>query len=236
MVSGIDVARREVQSAFERILASAERSEPRAAVAFEADAWGLLLALGLALMVLFLARQVARPRDVRYVADGVDYVVRGDRVSEIGTTFGKVSFPRPIGRRVQAARAKADLPVDRELGLCSGFTQSVVTGVARLAAQMAFASVRQTWREVYGWAPAPLAVLRMVDAVGDAARPFMEQLVAPTDDGEILVIEVDGGGAPSKNAKVAVVGAIYTLRATPNGMEGPVNKRLLAPVTEAHLS
>ena len=50
---------------------------------------------------------------------------------------------------------KADLPIDRELGLCSGFTLGVVTGVARLAAQMAFASVRQTWREVYGWAPAP---------------------------------------------------------------------------------
>ena len=271
-MSSIEVARREVQSAFDRILASAEQSEPKTAAAFETEGWGLLLALGRALMVLFLARQVARPRGVRYVVDGVDHVMRGERVSEIGTLFGKVLFARPIGRRVRDSRAKADLLIDRELGLCSGFTLGVVTGIARLAAQMAFASVRQTWREVYGWAPAPLAILRMVDAVGDAARPFMEQLAAPSEDGEILVIEVDGGGAPmigaaeydrrsqphakdasdetnrherrrrrrenprprrttgkkSKNAKVAIVAAIYTLRATPNGMEGPVNKRLLA--------
>lgn len=270
-MSSIEVARRDVQSAFERVVAKAEHGEPSTAATFEAEAWGLLLALGRALIVLFLARQVARPRAARYSVDGAEHVLRGERSSEIGTLFGKVSFSRPIGRRVRAFRAKADLPIDRELGLCSGFTLGVVTGVARLAAQMAFASVRQTWREVYGWAPAPLAILRMVDAIGDEARPFMERMEAPLEDGEILVIEVDGGGAPmistaeyelrsrphaeastetnrharrrrrrenprprrttgqkSKNAKVAFVGAIYTLRKTAHGMEGPINKRLYA--------
>jgi hypothetical protein len=36
----------------------------------------------------------------------------------------------------------------------------------------------------------------MVDAAGSAARPFLEQAPTPDDDGEILVIQVDGGGAP----------------------------------------
>ena len=116
MVSTIDVARREVQSAFERIVAIAEGGEPRAAVAFEAEAWVLLLALGRALMVVFLVRQVARPRAAHYSLDGADLVLRGERCSEIRTLFGKVPFTRPIGRRVRAARAKADLPIDRELG------------------------------------------------------------------------------------------------------------------------
>jgi hypothetical protein len=36
----------------------------------------------------------------------------------------------------------------------------------------------------------------MVDAVGAKARPFLESAPPPQDDGEILVIQVDGGGAP----------------------------------------
>src|SRR5258707_664028 len=35
-------------------------------------------------------------------------------------------------------------------------------------------------------------------------------------------------GEPSKNAKVAIVGVIYTLRQTSNGTEGPIGKRLVA--------
>jgi hypothetical protein len=35
-------------------------------------------------------------------------------------------------------------------------------------------------------------------------------------------------GDKSKNAKVAFVGVLYTLRKTPHGFEGPINKRLIA--------
>ena len=35
-------------------------------------------------------------------------------------------------------------------------------------------------------------------------------------------------GIKSKNAKVAVVGVLYTLQRTPDGIEGPINKRLCA--------
>ena len=35
-------------------------------------------------------------------------------------------------------------------------------------------------------------------------------------------------GTKSKNAKMAVVGVLYTLRRTPEGMEGPINKRIYA--------
>lgn len=112
-----------------------------------------------------------------------------------------------------------------------------------------------------------------MDGLGDQARPFLEQAPAPTDDGEVLVIQVDGKGAPmisgeedrrrrhkrskpgdknrcnrrakrrenprvrrtkgkkSKNAKVAFVGVIYTLRRTGEGLDGPVGKRLYATFT-----
>jgi hypothetical protein len=111
----------------------------------------------------------------------------------------------------------------------------------------------------------------MVDATGEQARPFLEQAEAPEGDGEILVIEADGKGAPtissreyarrarprsarpsnerhgrrarrranprprrapgkkSKNAKMAAVGTIYTLKRDEDGkLEGPINKRVYA--------
>ena len=36
----------------------------------------------------------------------------------------------------------------------------------------------------------------MIDGLGDQARPFLAQALAPAEDGEVLVIQVDGKGAP----------------------------------------
>jgi hypothetical protein len=110
----------------------------------------------------------------------------------------------------------------------------------------------------------------MVDAVGAQAKAFLDAAEVPDDDGTIVVIQVDGRGAPmissaeharrrkpkrkttgtkrlarrlrhlahskprrkkgdkSKNAKVAFVGVIYTLKQTRHGWEGPIHKRLYA--------
>lgn len=272
MTQSIDEARQEVQSAFTAAFVWADSSARRPFAAFESELWTLVLALGRALTCLFLAHQAQGLRPVAYRWEGRAYRLEDRRVSPLGTRFGKVLFARPVGRQVANRRAAADLPVDRELGLCSGFSLGVVTGVTRLVAQMAYGVVRDTYREIYEWAPSPRAVLRMVDAVGGQARAFLEQAGVPEDDGEILYIQVDGRGAPmisqaehhrrrqphpprpagstrrhrrrlrrkdrprvrrttgkkSKNAKLAVVGVLYTLQPTPEGVEGPIAKRLYA--------
>ncbi len=147
----------------------------------------------------------------------------------------------------------------------------VVTLVARLTALMAFAASRELMKSLLAWAPSSRSVLRIVDAVGAQARPFLEQAPPPDEDGEVLVITVDGKGAPaissreyarravphgtrdvnrrharrkkrqehprkrrgpgkkSKNAKMAAVGVLYTLRRAADGrLEGPANKRTYA--------
>jgi hypothetical protein len=210
VATSIEEARIEVQQAFASLLAKAESAERRTLVAFEAETWGALLAIGRMLMTIFMMRQANLPRPAVYAVRDVLYLLKGVRTSEVGTLFGKVSFTRPIGRRRGATRAKADLPIDRDLGLCSGFSLGVVSGIARLAAQMPFEQVRSLWRETYAWAPAPLSILRMVDAVGDLARPYLEQTEAPDDDGEVLVIQVDGKGAPM------ITSDEYALRARPH--------------------
>jgi hypothetical protein len=199
----------------------------------------------------------------------------GTYSGEVAVIFGKVCWSRQTGRRAGKLSRIADLPVDRELGLTGGFSLSVIERMGELSAQMSFDAALRLFHRVLGWAPSSRTQLRMVDALGTLARPFLEQCPAPNDDGEILVAQVDAGGSPtistrelkrrkrkrklcsqspsvamterqrrrvqrqsnpkprrtkgekSKNAKMAVVAVIYTLRRTPLGLEGPSNKRII---------
>jgi hypothetical protein len=272
VTSSIERAEAEVQRAVSRATAIGQSEGSTLAVA-EAELWTALLSLGRALLSLFLARSAARLRPVTYERDGERYALDTStrRSSEIGTRFGKVAFSRSIGRPL-GGRGRADLPVDRELGLCGGFSLGTVTAIAQLCAMLAFGNARRLFAEFHEWMPSPRATLRMVDTVGAEARGFLDAAAAmvPDDDGEVLVIQVDGRGAPmitateaerrrqprqkrrgpkrhgrrqrrrkhprprrkkgdkSKNAKVAFVGVLYTLRKTKDGIEGPINKRLNA--------
>jgi hypothetical protein len=252
-------AERDVKSAVQAVLACAQISQkclPRLGDV-ERRLWTALLALGRAVLALFLARCAAQPRPDTYVHNAQRFAWDRSlrRSIKLGTRFGKLKFTRPVGLPLDAVSRAADLPIDRDLGLCSGFSLGTVMAVARLCAMMAFATARDVFGQYHQWAPSPRATLRMVDTLGAQARPFLEQAPAPADDGEILVIEADGGGAPmisqterhhrrqrnrehpkprrtkgqkSKNSKLAVVAAVYTLRRTTDGLEGPVNKRLIA--------
>ncbi len=273
MAKSIKQHRMAVQQAFKKALTIAEGRRRKRFQDVEQSPWLAVLALGRALVLLFLARSVERPRAKTYKCGVSRYTMAvQERTTELGTLFGKVPFTRPVARPMGMPRGACDLPVDRELGLCSGFSLGVVLATTRLCAQMAFASARETFKEFCKWTPSPRAVLRMVDAVGGRARAFLEQAPPPEDDGEVLVMQVDGKGAPtissrerarrtrprrvkngknrrhhrrrrrhevphvrrkpgdkSKNANVAVVGVIYTLRRDEDGrLDGPINKRLYA--------
>jgi hypothetical protein len=270
-MTNIDQARKEVQEAFEKALAAAETAEPQPLAAVETALWTLILALGRALVALYLARRAGRPRPACYEVNGKSYEIWGRATAEVGTLFGKVRFETPVGRRVRWGRLARDLPLNRELGLCAGFSLPVVLTVTKLCAQMAFAAARKMFHDIFEWAPSQRAVLRMVDALGAEARPFLEEAPPPEEDGDVLVIETDGKGAPaissreltrrkkphrraksgtvrhqrrtqrreyprprrttgkkSKNAKMAAVGVLYTLKQTEDGCEGPINKRVYA--------
>lgn len=196
MATTIDARERDVQHAFDQALAIARGATTRSLHELETSLWTALLALGRAMIALYLARVVARPRAAGYVHEGAKFVLAETATTEIGTRFGKVEFERPVGRRVGWRRAARDRPIDRALGLCGGFSLPAVLSVARLCAQLAFSNARATFAQFCEWAPSQRSTLRMVDAVGAEARPFLESAPAPEDDGEILVIQVDGGGAP----------------------------------------
>jgi hypothetical protein len=273
VAQSINQHREAVQRAFEHALAVAESRRRKSFHEFEHGLWSALLTLGRALVLLYLARSVARPRAATYKRGPTRFAMTDKtRTTKLGTLFGKVAFTRPVARPMGNARGACDLPVDRELGLCSGFSLGVVLAMTRLSAQMAFAAARQTFEQFWQWAPSRRAVLRMIDAVGGRARAYLEQAPAPEDDGEVLVMQVDAKGAPtissrerarrarrrrvkngknrrhhrrrrrhdhprvrrkpgdkSKNANMAVVGVLYTLRRDEDGLlDGPINKRVYA--------
>jgi hypothetical protein len=272
-MTAVDQARREVHATFAVALAMADTADRQPLAAVEASLWTGMLALGRAMIALYLARQVGQPRPALYKHDGKEYEIEGVVPGEVGTRFGKVGFETTVGRRVGLPRLARDLPVNRELGLCAGFSLLVVLTLTKLCAQMAFKSARSAFHDMLEWRPSSRATLRMVDAVGAEARGFLEQAPPPEDDGDVLVITVDGKGAPaissreykrrarphrrphsksgtrrhrrrerrrenprprrtpgkkSKNAKMAAVGVLYTLRRTKEGLEGPINKRVYA--------
>lgn len=270
MSGSIDQKKRDVQAAFDAVYRMADDGDCGPLAAFEAGLWTKILALGRALIGLWIERRAAARRPTIYQEGGRTYEVVGVVAQDVGTKFGKVKYEGPVGRVLGSRREARDLPLDRELGLCGGFSLVMVTTIVKLCAQMAFAGARQTFRDFLEWSPSPRATLRMVDGVGANARPFLDQAVAPEGDGEVLVIQVDGKGAPaissreykrraqpqrrskggtrrhrrrdhrreqprlrrapgkkSKNAKMAAVGVLYTLQETKDGLEGPINKRVL---------
>ncbi|HVZ31496.1 MAG TPA: hypothetical protein VG963_03675 [Polyangiaceae bacterium] len=260
--------RARVESEFRSIVGWVEGNDCKTAAAFEGELWRRVLGLGAALFALFLCCRAERLQAERYEHGGRSFVMtKSGRSGVIGTMFGKVAFWQPMAQQV--GKNRSDLPLARELHIGAAFTLGVISSLAELCARMPFAQARSVFRKFCGWAPSPKVVLRVVDALGDQARPFIDQLPAPAGDGEFLVLEVDGRGAPmispaeyarrtgprvrwrgtdrdavrtkrrerpkvrrakgkkSKNAKVAVVGVLYTLKRTRNGVEGPLNKRVL---------
>lgn len=218
--SNLIEARAFVESAYQALVAAVDPPKRVRLADIEAKLWSLLLALGRALLLLFFAHRVAATTDRFSLKFGRAETKM--RETGLGTRFGRVTFSRPFWR--MAKRGAAVLPLDQELGLCGGFSLGVVMGIARFCAQMSFGSVRREWREIYEWAPSSRTVLRMVDAVGEQARPFLEALPAPADDGEILVAEVDAGGAPMISAKE------HALRRVPRGPQNRREKRTSARI------
>ena len=152
---------------------------PMTLAVFERRLFTLLLTVGREATALFFAHAVAR--------ESSDVV--GVRTSIVATRFGRV----PLAQPVQSSGIR---PVARALQLHGGASFGVIIVVAQFCARLAFAQARAVFAAVHQWRPSQDMTLRIVDATGALARGFLEQAALPSDDGEVLVIEVDGRGAP----------------------------------------
>jgi hypothetical protein len=166
--------------------------ETRTLMDFERSLWSrvaLLFRLGVA---LFLA---VRHQRLDLASDQAE----GWRVKQpfarrtIKTLCGAVTYGRAYLRR----RGQGCFPLDAALGITAdGFSWRVIDLVARLASRVSYSAAQSIMRTIVGWSPSTEAIESLAIGLGQRAPAFMATQETFEDDGEVLVIEVDGKAAP----------------------------------------
>lgn len=121
---------------------------------------------------------------------------KGELVSRsIKTLYGEVRYWRTYLIRQEGG---GFYPLDASIGLTGdGFSPLVMSLVSRLATRMSFSASVLLFRYFCGWAPSSDTIQQLVLGMGKDSVGYMDQAQAPSDDGDILVIEVDGKATPT---------------------------------------
>jgi len=89
-------------------------------------------------------------------------------------------------------------PLDAVIGLTrDGFSPLVMNLATKLATRVSFAASTLLFRCFYGWSPSSESIESLVLGMARDSAEYMEQALDYSDDGEILVIEVDGKATPT---------------------------------------
>lgn len=200
-MSTLEQAQSDVQNCVDRTMAMCLSDGPRDFHEFEKQLGVLVFALARAFVVVFLVRRAGLPRAATYEVDARRWVVCGTLTDSLGTLFGVVSFTRPVGRKPGLKGDKCDRLVDRELGICGGFSLGTIERIGWLTAQMSFRAARNAFARFHDWKVCSRTQQRFIDALGAQCRLFFDAQGAPTGDGEILVAQVDAGAAPHISSK-----------------------------------
>jgi hypothetical protein len=192
-------AEREARQSFDDVLRLC-RQDSGTFRSFETTLLQRLFALGCLLVRLFLASRHER-LTWQDPAPPPGYRLGDPRAERtVKTLFGPVTYERCQWLRKKGGNGYH--PLDVALGLTrDGFSPWVIQFVTRLATRMSFAASRGLCRSVLGWSPSTEAIEQLVLGLGRQAQPFMQQQAAPADDGEVLVIEVDGKCPPTARAE-----------------------------------
>jgi hypothetical protein len=129
-----------------------------------------------------------------WLAKGTYY--KGELVSRtIKTLYGEVRYWRTYVIRKDGG---GFYPFDAGIGLTGdGLSPLVLSVGTRLATRMSFAASVLLFRCFCGWAPSSDTIQQLVLGMGKDSVAYMDQAPVPPDDGEILVIEVDGKATPT---------------------------------------
>lgn len=126
----------------------------------------------------------------------------GEKYSErtLKTPWGEVRYGRCY--LIKRAGGSGFFPLDRVLGLTQDrLSPWLMQWVARLATRMSFKAARMVCEAALNWAPATETIEQVVLGMGRQAQTYMKYQSVPIDDGEVLVIEIDGKCAPTATAE-----------------------------------
>ena len=121
-------------------------------------------------------------------------------VRTIKSLFGEVRYWRCY--LVRKNGRGGFYPLDAVLGLTTdGFSPWVVSLCTKLATRMSFSAAKLVFSAFCNWSPSTEAIEYLVLGLGREAGTFMEQHDPPQDEGDVLVIEVDGKATPTATEK-----------------------------------
>jgi len=188
-------ARADARASFDDLVRFCETCESTFAL-FETQLFVLMATLGRSLIRLFLTARHERLDLQPHLHDGP--YRPGDDYAErtLKTFYGEVTY----GRHYLMSRRGGSgfFPLDVELALTRDrLTPWMMQWVARLATRLSFKASQMACKAVLGWAPATATIEQVVLGMGRDAASFMKQLPAPSEDGDVLVIEIDGKCPPT---------------------------------------
>lgn len=158
---------------------------------FERASWQFVMSIGQLLLALFLA--VRREQVTIAPAAGTRVKARFAR-RKIKSLYGPVSFGRAYLLRTGEG---GWFPLDAALGVTrDGFSWRVTELATRLATRVSYEAVHELMTDFIGWSPSPAAVEQLTLGLGSQAAAFLQTQALLPDDGEVLVIEIDGKAAP----------------------------------------
>jgi Uncharacterised protein family (UPF0236) len=168
---------------------------------FETELLARLAVLGCCLLRLFLSARYERLDLQPFLKDGKYRPGHPYAERTLKAVYGEVTYGRHYLQPRQGG-GSGIFPLDIVLGLTwDALSPWVMQWVARLATRMSFKASQMVCKAVLNWAPATETIEQVVLGMGRAAAPFMSQLQAPKNDGEVLVIEIDGKCPPTATAE-----------------------------------
>ena len=175
-------------------------------MAFETALKEKLDAIGRATSELFLTQ--AADRVAAASKDGVQcgqrFLRPAPQLQDRNLTgrFGVVRYFRTYLRQNHDGRRRGFHPLDVALGLSADrFSWNVLSLSARLATKASFAEARATLGLFVPNVPSTEVIQQTVLGLGKFTGEWFENLPAPEDDGEVLVVMIDSKGAPTATAQ-----------------------------------
>ncbi len=153
---------------------------------------------GILLLQLYLVSAHKRVDYDRWLKDGKYYLNTVLRFRTIKTFFGEVSYGRYYLSR-RDGEGGGIFPLDKELSLTrDGFSPLVISLATVLTTRMSFNNAYNLFKRFCFWAPSTEAIERLVLGLGREASAYMDSCNGRhADDGDILIIEIDGKATPT---------------------------------------
>jgi hypothetical protein len=195
-----DLRRRAHERLDEIIAFCTSHQEPASFLEFETALLGLLRSLGCLLIQLFLRARHGR-------LDPAGWLARGYRVADpaavrtLKTSCGPVAYVRAFlvprhggGHGVH--------PLDVALGLTrDAYSPLLIGWFCRLATRVSFQVASGLGEMFLGAAPPASAIEEWVLGLARPAYAYLSEGPLPEDDGDVLVIEIDGKAVPTATAE-----------------------------------